>query len=404
MANSQEKNLNKSNKKTNNSNKSRKVTNVKNSKQGATTKTEKSNLKKNEAVKKKSEIKNQEKQRDKKVVDKDVVEVKNNNEENSEKHILIEQEENQKEINLEDSLGDSVQEKNNHSVEFKDEEKTNKLGFIVFLALLLIIVGICVFYEVNEKSEKKSDVSTEESNEIMDDFYKYYNSKKAKVIYYASSSCGYCQLEGPIMEQIDKDYNIDYLYIDSTKLSNSDREKMLKDLEIEHATPTTVVVKNGEILGTQVGYLDGKEMVEFLKENKILDNDAVYTPEQYLTFINYTEYNNLLSKQGKHILTIGQTGCSHCIATKPVLNKIAGDYNIQINYLNLTDMSNSEVNSFTNSLSEIGYDEEEFVSSGNFGTPLTLIIENGKVISYVSGERPTTQFIKAFKKAGIIEE
>lgn len=238
----------------------------------------------------------------------------------------------------------------------------------------------------------------------MDDFYKYFNNKKVKIIYYASSQCGYCELQTPIMEQIDKDYDIDYLYIDSTKLTSSDKKKMLKELDIEHATPTTVVVKNGKVLGTQIGYADGGEMVEFLKENKVLDKDAVYTPESNLTFINYDEYNKILKEEGKHIITIGQTGCSHCIATKPVLNAIAKEYEITINYLNITEMTQSEKESFTNSLSEIGYDEEEFVSSGNFGTPLTLIVENGKVASYVSGERPTAQFIKAFKKANVIKE
>jgi len=285
------------------------------------------------------------------------------------------------------------------------EDKTNKKGLIILLAILLIIVGICIFYQVdNKKDDKDTTVSTEESNEIMDDFYKYFNSKKTKIIYYASSTCGYCSLETPIMEQIAKDYDIDFLHIDSSKLTASDREKMLKELEIEQATPTTVIVKNGEILDTQVGYVDGGAMVEFLKENKVLDKDAVYTPEQYITFINYEEYNNILKEEGKHIITIGQTGCSHCIATKPVLNTIAKDYNLAINYLNLTDMNQSENTSFVNSLSEIGYDEEDFVSSGNFGTPLTLIIENGKVQSYISGERPTAQFIRAFKKAGLITE
>ena len=285
------------------------------------------------------------------------------------------------------------------------EENNNKTGLVLLLIILLIIVGICIFYQVDNKSKDNSNqVSSEESNEIIDNFYKYFNSKKEKIIYYASSQCGYCELETPIMEQIEKDYDIDYLYIDSTKLTKSDKEKILKELDIEHATPTTVVVKNGDILGTQVGYVDGGEMVEFLKENKILDKDAVYTPEQYITFINYKEYNEILAQEGKNIITIGQTGCSHCIATKPVLNTIAKDYNITINYLNITEMTQSERSSFTNSLSEIGYDEEEFVSSGNFGTPLTLIIENGKVSSYVSGERPTVQFIRAFKKAGIISE
>ena len=290
-------------------------------------------------------------------------------------------------------------------IEESKDEPTNKKGLIILVILLIAIIGICIYYQADSKGDKAdSKVSSEESEEIMDEFYKYFNNKKVKIIYYASSSCGYCELQTPIMEQIAKDYDIDYLYIDSTKLTSSDRKKMLKELDIEQATPTTVVVKNGKVIGTQAGYADGKEMVEFLKEHKVLDKDAEYTPESNLTFINYDEYNKLLQTEGKHIITIGQTGCSHCIATKPVLNTIAKEYNITINYLNITDMTQSERESFTNSLSEIGYDEEDFVESGNFGTPLTLIVENGKVVSYVSGERPTAQFIKAFKKANVISE
>lgn len=285
----------------------------------------------------------------------------------------------------------------------ESKPKESKIGLIIILTILLVIVGICLYYQVDNKNSNVK-VDMEESNELVDEFYKYYNSKKIKVIYYASSTCGYCSLETPIMEQISKDYSIDYLHIDSNKLSSSDKNKILKELNIEHATPTTVVVKDGEVLGTQIGYVDGGAMVEFLIEQKVLEKDATYSPERYLTFINYDEYNKLLLDSEKNIVTIGQTGCSHCTATKPVLNQIAKEYNIEINYLNITDMSQKEVNSFTNSLKEIGYDDKDFLEKGSFGTPLTLIIENGKVISYVIGERPTVEFVRAFKKSGVITE
>lgn len=281
----------------------------------------------------------------------------------------------------------------------KVEKKESKVGLIIILVILLAIIGACVYYEINNK-----DSNTEQSSELMDEFYKYYNSKKVKVIYYASSTCGYCKLETPIMEQISKDYDVDYLYIDSNNLSASDRNKILKELNIEHATPTTVIVKNGEVLDTQIGYADGSAMVDFFIKNKVLEKDATYSPEKNLTFIDYDEYKKLLTESGKYVVTIGQTGCSHCTATKPVLNKIAQDYDIEINYLNLTEMTQSEVNDLTNNLEEIGYDDEDFIERGSFGTPLTLIIKNGKVISYVIGERPTVEFVRAFKKSGVISE
>ena len=333
--------------------------------------------------------------------------IKSEVKEKEEKVINVEEE--VKDNNIKEEINDAKKDNNTEiEKELKKEpvveEKTSKTGLIVLLGILLIIVGICIFYQVNNKTTESNTNQSEESNEIMDNFYKYFNSKKTKVIYYASSTCGYCSLETPIMEQISKDYNMDFLHIDSSKLSKIDREKMLKELNIDHATPTTVIVKNGKIIDTQIGYVDGSAMIEFLKNGDVLTKDAVYTPEQYLTFINYDEYKKLLDTKGKHIITVGQTGCSHCTNTKPVLNQISKDYDITINYLNITDMTKSENTSFIESLSEIGYDEEEFVKTKNFGTPLTLIIENGKVISYVSGERPTAQFIRAFKKAGVISE
>lgn len=320
------------------------------------------------------------------------------------KKIVIKESEEIKEQKQEEKVKEIEENKNNiYKEEF--DEPTNKKSLIILIAILLIVVAICIFYQIDDKNKEKSNqVSTEESNEIMDNFNKYFNNKKIKIIYYASSTCSYCELQTPIIEQIQKDYNIDYLYIDSSKLTKDDKEKILDELDIEHATPTTVIVKDGKVIDTQVGYADGGKMVEFFKENKVLKEDAVYTPEQYLTFINYEEYTKLLEKEGKQVITIGQTGCIHCTAVKPVLNTIAKEYNLTINYLNIKEMTQSESTSFQNSLIEIGYDEEEFLSNGNFGTPLTLIIENGKVISYIDGERPTTQFIRAFKKAGIISE
>lgn len=300
----------------------------------------------------------------------------------------------------------SIQEKSNEK-EFTSEveDKPNKKGIIILLGILLVIVGICIFYQVDNKDKNTATgVTSEESSEIMDDFYKYFNSKKTRIIFYASSTCGYCKLETPIMEQIDKDYKINYLYVDASKLTKNDREKMLKELNIEPSTPTTVIVKDGKVIDTQVGYVDGGKMVEFLKENKILDKDAVYTPEEYITFINYEDFSNLIKEEGKHVITIGQTGCSHCIATKPVLNAIAKEYDIKLYYLNISEMTQSENASLINNLKELGYDEKEFLESGQFGTPLTIVIEKGKIVYYISGERPTKEFKSELKKAKVISE
>ena len=366
----------------------------------------------------KKENKNTKKVEEKNEKVKEIKTIKEKNEKVKEPKVIEEQEE----IKVEDTIDTEDKETSKEEVEKENdkekveiisetkeidqlEETTNKKGLIFLLAILLIIVGVCVYYQLDNKEKtSNSEVSEKESNQIMDNFYEYFKSKEAKIIYYASSTCGYCSLQTPIMEQIDKDYDIDYLYIDSSKLTTSDRETILKELNIDHATPTTVVVKNGKVVDTQIGYVEGEQMVEFLINAKILEKDSVYTPEQYLTMIDYSQYKELIAKEGTYVVTIGQTGCSHCIATKPVLNTIAKDYNIEMNYLNLTNMTESEKNDFYSTLRDIEYNEESFVSKGSIGTPLTLIIQNGKVVSYVNGEKPTSNYITKLKKVGLISK
>lgn len=281
------------------------------------------------------------------------------------------------------------------------KEKQKSIIFAAILALLAII--LIVIFAVNEL-KMNGNITNKDVKEIMNKFDKYYNSRKRTVIYYASSSCGYCKLQTPILETISEDYEMDYFYIDSSILPKKQREEVLEKLGIEHATPTTVIVENGEVIDTAIGYTQGQDYVKFFVKNAMLPEDAKYSKEANLTFIDYSEYEELVSSNGTNVIVIGQTTCSHCIAIKPALNSIAADYNLTINYLNLTEMNEQEYNGLVTSLNQIDYNDKDFVENGSFGTPLTLIIKNGKVSSYISGERSKSQLIKAFKKENLIKE
>ena len=274
-------------------------------------------------------------------------------------------------------------------------QKKKSIIIVAFLTILLIaLIAILVISKLPSKEAKIT----------VENFDKYYNSKELKVIYYASSECGYCSLETPILESIAEDYDIDYLYVDSSKLSSEQRKLVTSKLDIEGATPTTVVVKNGRIIDTQVGYLDGTNYVEFFKNAGVVSEDAVYKDEQYLSFIDYSEYKELIDKGDIFVVVIGQTGCSHCIATKPVLNKIAGKYNIEINYIDITTLTEEDSSSLISGLKDLDYSDSEYLESASIGTPLTLVIKNGKVVDYINGETTNSKFVKMFKSSGVIKE
>ena len=261
------------------------------------------------------------------------------------------------------------------------------------IAVIGLIVGMVV------TGDKKVTNKNKNSGEMLDSFYKYMGKKEETVIYYGSSTCSYCSLQTPIMKQIKEDYKIDYLYIDASKLSEKDKKEILKVLDVEGSTPTIAVVKNDDVVDVNVGYMDGKTTVEFLKKNKILDKEATYKPEENLTFIDFNRYKELVSEDTLNVIVIGQTTCSHCIAVKPVLSRVAGNNNITINYLNLTEMSQDEQSELIENLKSIGYADAD-----NLGTPLTLITKNNHLEGSIEGENPPSYFTREFKKYGVITE
>lgn len=282
-----------------------------------------------------------------------------------------------------------------------EKQKKKMIIFTIILSVIAIaLMGVFAFIELRENNI----IGSLDSQKIMTEFNKAYNKKEKTVIFYSSSTCSYCELQKPIFETIVEDYNVKTYLIDSNSLSSTQRKEVLKKLGIEHATPTIVIVENGKVVASKVGYTDGSALVDFFKENKVVPKDAVYSKEAHITFINYDEYKSLIRKDDTSVIVIGQDGCSHCTNYKPALNSVAEDYNIAMNYLNLTNLTSEESNKLFENLKNIGYDDPEFLEDGSFGTPLTLIIEDSEVEHYISGERTISQLVRELTRIGVIEE
>ncbi len=282
--------------------------------------------------------------------------------------------------------------------------KEKKKTIILIVVLSLIALALIVVFTV-DTLKKNGTIPNSEQAEIIDGFNKAFNSKERTVIYYASTNCSWCSMLTPILESISEEYDMDYYYVDTSKLAKKQMNDILEKLEMpKHATPTTVVVENGKVIATENGYVEGEEYVEFLKGAGVLPEDAVYGEDKNITFINYDEYSKLIKDKKNHIIVIGSTTCPHCLAIKPALNEVAGNYNITINYLTLDEMEQTDKNNFFKSLETIGYDDEKFLEEGSIGTPLVLMIKNNKVSDYFSGERTISQLVREFTKAGFIKE
>ena len=298
--------------------------------------------------------------------------------------------------------------KNNNKITNKKENKefvknpvrntmSDRTRYTIIGVVSAIIVGLIIGLIVyNNNSNKKSA-------NIMDQFYETFNSDSLQVVLFARTSCGYCELEKPILKQISEDYNMKYLDIDTDEMTKTDIEKMVNELGITGATPTTVIVQKGKVVATQEGYLDGQQYVEFFVKNKILPEGSVYKPEKELNSISFEEYKKLVKENKYNAILIDSIACQMCINVRSMLSKIAEKNEMKINYLSAVNISEEDSNSFIKMLEELKYDEEKYKSEGTVNVPLFIITKDNKIVDYLVIDEKEEDYTELLKKYEFIK-
>lgn len=271
------------------------------------------------------------------------------------------------------------------------------IGFSCSIVLLvLVLFGIL---QINTKVKS-------ETEDMMKQFYKYYDDVDSKVIYYYNStetSDKKSSYELDYLVRISKDYKIDFLPLDMSKLNTKNREEIESTLGINGISPTTVVVKNKNIVAVQEGFIESHKLVDMFIEAKILDKGSKYVPVDNLNFINYEKYLELLDGKKHEVVVVGEAGCEYCIAIKPILNNISKAYKIDINYLDVSDMKQDELKDFFDKLPDLGYDNDNLKNNGTFSMPTMLLIKDGKIISYLEEVKSLEEYVSYLKENDIIE-
>lgn len=260
-----------------------------------------------------------------------------------------------------------------------------KKKITVLVSILAIIVFAIIAGSVIENGKSKK---------YLKDFYSAFNGEESKLVMIGRDNCGWCQLFHPSLDFMSKKYGFDYLYVDTNKLTSSVFNKLLKDISVDSksfGTPLTVVVKNGEVVDSLNGFTDETDLLDFLKKNDFVSDDAKLT----LRYIDYKKYSEVLKYDNTSVVVIGQSGCQYCIKSKPVFNQIIDDYGIKIYYLNITDLSDEDKAKFNDSL--------DYLKDTNWGTPLTLILKKGKVVDSANGLLDYDGYVELFKKNNIIK-
>ena len=158
---------------------------------------------------------------------------------------------------------------------------------------------------------------------------------------------------------------------------------------------------------------------ELLRTKQVLSEYGIYIDKQTETSTAYdTSVYNVIkpsqiateSKGKKIVLWVGRQSCGYCEMYAPYINEASQNYGIKAYYVDLAELIDFTVDQpyimdeeEFNILSSLNGEGEwkGFAEENVGGTPLTLIIQDNKVIGGLSGYADTNSVMKAFENAGL---
>ena len=141
-----------------------------------------------------------------------------------------------------------------------------------------------------------------------------------------------------------------------------------------------------------------KQQVE--EANSILEraqkeSEAVKEEEKKeLKEITVDEYLDIYSGEENKIVLVARPTCHYCQIAEPIIQKLAKEYDLEINYLNTDNFQDDDEDKFVSS-------NEKF--SNGFGTPILLSVGNSTIVDSVDGLTDTQRFKEFFEKNGYID-
>lgn len=112
-------------------------------------------------------------------------------------------------------------------------------------------------------------------------------------------------------------------------------------------------------------------------------NDKVYEIN------SFSEFNRYVNSQKGMFIVFGKENCSFCSQYRPVLSQISNTYNVEIAYLNMTNLSEDDYFNVMNTDLTIPAkcvkEGRDIKLKEGFGTPLSLFVREGAVYDCIRG-------------------
>lgn len=195
-----------------------------------------------------------------------------------------------------------------------------------------------------------------------------------------------------ILKNISNIYDINYQKVDAYLLSKPQQNKLNTLLQISKVEDQIIIlIKNKKIIGSIRGINTKRKYINEMKKYNFINKT-----DDYINYINYNEFKNLINNDQKSIISIGKDECKYCSELIEIFNDIIEENDISIYYLNIKNLESEEALQVQEILKKLKYND-------GFTTPLTLLVENNNLIDYVIGSSSEEFFVDKFRENGIIK-
>lgn len=183
-----------------------------------------------------------------------------------------------------------------------------------------------------------------------------------------------------------KKYEIDYLYVNSSKLSNIEKTKIEKITNSSYFSNIIVIYNNGKIVDAIIEYEDEESLHKFFQKHELIpeiigDNSKIIDSVNELLTTDYS----LIYLPYKNIKEID--------SQDKILKKIAADYEINYKKIDTFLLSKSQQNKL-NSILQISTVEDQIV----------ILVKGQKVIGSIRGINNKRSYLNELKDFNFIDE
>lgn len=290
----------------------------------------------------------------------------------------------------------------------------NKKFNVIMFATVTVFAVLAIVFIASDKNDTSSDkndyTGKGEIKEISAvDYFTLLEGTDKSIIYIARPTCSYCQKYEPIVTEFAKESKYDFNYLNTDELSESEMEEIYYSLSYFEtngfSTPAVLVVQNGKLVDSLVGYNTKEALSSFIYDTMGAktsdDNNDSASGENIIdsssfNAIDVTKYKELYNADEKSIVYVASTTCSNCIVFSPILKEVTDEYNLDINYINLEPLSDTD-------LYELYQNNTKMVEDGTIYTPAIYIVQGGNVVANLTGSSSKDATINFFKEQGYIK-